>query len=560
MMRWVFGADTAPFRKGLDEMRTQTKAFSGSVKGMLAGAIGVGAAIAGFKNLFVEMDRVQKLALRFGESAETIQKVSLAAGLAGSSIESVAKSLAFATKGAYEAATGTGSMAESFKDLGINAGEFVNMSMEDKVLTLSDALKNSGGSGETLAKMMAIIGKSGGEMIPLLSQSTEEIKKQFDETSTVSQSTVDSIANFNDEVTKIKQNLQVFGGVVVNAFRLVFGSIGLYIGTGVTVASDALTFLINSASAAGDILGSIFTGDLKGAAAGIKRFKNTTSEFGKDLKNDFTVAKDGAKEMWDEIYGKKSGGKTAGPDVEDVVGKAEELLKIEEEKKKLSEEIAKLKEEAAMSELSNADKILKLEERRAELAKNTGDDVAGLEAQKEILEVDKEIKKIREDQAKITDAAGKKADDLAKKAQEKEAKKNEDIQKAKDEETKVDRDKAFGAADDQGKLDMLKKEQEVLMQKSKEAAAGGDEEAAIRLRTEAKEKGGERSDLLSSLLEKTNAGPTIATSSLAAIGAGGSSNLIGNTNLEQRKVSLLEQIAQNTGRGESGGANLPEPV
>ncbi len=34
--------DTTPFRKGLDDMRTQTKAFAGSVKGMLAGAIGVG--------------------------------------------------------------------------------------------------------------------------------------------------------------------------------------------------------------------------------------------------------------------------------------------------------------------------------------------------------------------------------------------------------------------------------------------------------------------------------------------------------------------------------------
>jgi hypothetical protein len=560
MMRWVFGADTAPFRKGLDQMRTQTKAFSGSVKGMLAGALGVGAIIAGFKSLFVEMDRVQKLGLRFGESAETIQKMSHAASLAGSDMEGLAKSITLATRNSVEAAKNGGIMADAFADLGINAGKFAGMSMESKVLELAKNFDGSSASAEQLAAIIQILGKSGAEMLPFLMQGQEALKKQFDDTATVSQSTVDAIANFNDSIEEMTNNLKAGGGVIVDFFRAAIGAFSIFYSNQIQTVLNLFDLVVNQAKAVGAVIEKTLSGDFDGAAKAAKRFGSNFSDFGKDLKNTFDAAQEGAKEMWEEIYGKKTKTKEVGPDIENLKEQAEAALKIEEEKKKLLEEIAKLKEDAAMSELSTAEKILKIEERRAELAKITGSDVAGLEAQKEILEGDKEIKKLREDQAKITDAAGKKADDLAKKAQEKEAKKNEDIQKAKDEETKVDRDKAFGAADDQGKLDMLKKEQEVLMMKSKEAAAGGDEEAAIRLRTEAKEKGGERSDLLSSLLEKTNAGPTIATSSLASIGAGGSSNLIGNTNLEQRKVSLLEQIAQNTGRGESGGANLPEPV
>lgn len=559
-MRWVFGADTTPFRKGLDEMRTQTKAFSGSVKGMLIGAMGVGAIISGFKSLFVEMDRVQKLGLRFGESAETIQKISHAASLAGSDMEGLAKSITLATRNSVEAAKNGGAMADAFADLGINAGKFAGMSMEEKVLELSKNFDGSSASAEHLSAIVQILGKSGAEMLPFLIQGQEALKKQFDDTATVSQSTVDAIANFNDSIEEMTNNLKVGGGVIVNFFRAIIGGVSIYIGSVVVAIMDSFSLIVNQAKAAGSVIGKTLKGDFDGAAQAMKRFGTNGLEFGKDLINNFDATKEGAKEMWDEIYGKSATKKEAGPDIENLKEQADAALKIEEDKKKLSEEIAKLKEDAAMSELSTAEQILKLEERRAELAKITGSDVAGLEAQKEILEGDKEIKKLREDQAKTTEDSSKKADDLAKKAQEKEAKKNEDLQKAKDEEMKVDRDKAFGAADDQGKLDMLKKEQEVLMQKSKAAAAGGDEEAAIRLRTEAKMKGGDMSDLASQIADKNNAGPTIATSSLAAIGAGGSANLLGNTNLEQRKVSLLEQIAQNTGRTETGSQKLPEPV
>lgn len=553
MMRWVFGADTTPFRKGLDEMRTQTKAFSGSIKGMLIGAIGVGAIINGFKNLFVEMDRVQKLALRFGASAEEVQKISHAASLAGTDMEGLAKAITVATRNSVEAAQNGGELAKAFGRLGIDASKFANLSMEGKVLALAENFDGSSASAEQLTDIIKVLGKSGAEMLPLLIQGQEELRKQFDETSTVSQSTVDTIATFNDAIESLKQKAQVAGGEVVAFFAYMFGGIKAIIERSVADTQAVFTAVVDSATTTGDIIEKVFSGDLGGAAKSAKKFQSIWS---KELKNISKNAEDfGVK--WNEINNPKGKPQKKIVDVEAIA----EMEKAEERKKKLTEEIAKLKEEAAMDELSIAEKLLALEEKRIALGGDiefSGGDT--LDQQKEYLETEKEIKKLKEEQAKITEDAAKKADDLAKKAQEKEAKKNEDLQKAKDEEAKVDRDKAFGAADDQGKLDMLKKEQEVLMQKSKEAAAGGDEEAAIRLRTEAKMKEADRTDLLDSLLEKTNAGPTIATSSLAAIGAGGSANLLGNTNLEQRKVSLLEQIAQNTGRTETGSQKLPEPV
>jgi len=233
-LKWVFGADTGPFRRGLNDMRSQTKSFAGSMKGMLAGALGLGAITAAFRSMFVEMDRVQKLGLRFGETAETIQKVKLAADLAGSEIEGLAKAITVATRNAHEAATGNIEYAETFETLGIDAAAFINLPMEEKISLLAKSLESGAGSGEKLALMMDILGKGGADLIPLLTQGQEELQKQFANTSTVSQGTVDSIANFNDALTKLKQKAQVVGGAVGlhNPLHQVYGLHSQVVGLG----------------------------------------------------------------------------------------------------------------------------------------------------------------------------------------------------------------------------------------------------------------------------------------------------------------------------------------
>lgn len=169
MLKWVFGADISPFKKSLGQMRDQTKALSGSLKGQLASALGLGVVGGYFKNLFTEMDRVQKIGQRFGETAEVVQKIGHAASLAGSSLEGVAKGLTVVTKNAYEAATGNEKFAEAFAALGIKAEEFVNLPMDEKVVLLARAMEGAQGNGQKLALAMQVLGKGGAELIPLLS-------------------------------------------------------------------------------------------------------------------------------------------------------------------------------------------------------------------------------------------------------------------------------------------------------------------------------------------------------------------------------------------------------
>ena len=555
-LKWVFGADTGPFRRGLNDMRSQTKSFAGSMKGMLAGALGLGAITAAFRSMFVEMDRVQKLGLRFGETAETIQKVKLAADLAGSEIEGLAKAITVATRNAHEAATGNIEYAETFETLGIDAAAFINLPMEEKISLLAKSLESGAGSGEKLALMMDILGKGGADLIPLLSQGQEALQEQFANTSTVSQGTVDSIANFNDALTKLKQKAQVVGGSVINGFRLMIAVIGAGVGTiagGIMISLDTL---MKAATLAGSSIKMALSGNLIGATRESMKFGAVLKSALNDAKNNISATGEVIGEAFNEIFDPKSKGSTPAAAFEDAQAKAEELAKIEKERKKLAEDIAKLEEDARIRQLSLAEKILDAEKRRADLAKQAaegGDTPEGLKARKEELAVEKELEALRKQQGaeatKTTKATENKAKELAGLAER---------------EAGVDRSNLMAKMGDAEKIAFLEKERDSF---AATAGSATDPKAAAEARISAKERQGEIDGIRQSLADKLqgeadgiDTGPVIATSSLAEVGGGGNAAIFGSETREQRKVELLAEIASLLRDSEGGESTPIEPT
>jgi hypothetical protein len=554
MMKWVFGADTTPFRKGLDEMRTQTKAFSGSVSKMLLGAFSVGAVVSGFKILITQMARINDLSARFGETAETMQVLSHSAVMAGTDLEAVARAMTIATKNSYAAAAGNKTMADSFAMMGINASEFVNLPMEQKVLALAKAMESGKGDGEKLALAMKILGKSGGDMIPLLSQGFEELNAQMEGTSVVSQSTVDSMAKLDDAFEALKQKATVVGAAIYDGLRMIGVPIGVVVATAVMTAITSLKTLAESALDAGAIVGNVLSGDFESAGKVAERFKNRVKDAFAETKANAKAAGAAISETYDDIYGApknkagdKSGAATA-------IADAENLLKIEEEKKKLAEEIAKLEEESKMRSLSLAEQIYELEKKR--LALNEGlqgkDEVEQLQDRKDALEIDKQIGELKKKQQDEAEKSAKEISDAT-------AETSKRIAEAATREAEAQRNRAFESADNNGKAKILKQEQKDLQRQSYEAGKAGDYEAQIDKRAAAAAKGDELNDLLKTGLEGI-AQPAIATSSLASIGAGGSANLLTSDTIEQRKISILQMIADNTARSDTGETKIPEPV
>ena len=525
MLKWTFGADTKPFQAGLAEMRTQTQAFSKSLGGMFAGAIGVGALIAGAKSFIEEMARIDDLSKRFGESAETIQRVGNAAELAGADLETVAKAMTKVTQNAVAAAGGGKKMGEAFAALGIDAAAFADMSMDQKMIALSAAFVDSGSQANGLAAMMEVLGKSAAELIPLLAEGPEGLKKVFKESDVVAQSAVNSMAKVDDAMAASSQWAKKFTGQAIQGFQ-------------------ALWIMMKHVGETHDIFDkdfSIFKPRVMGG--------DELAELEESLMPELAPPKKP---------------KTGAPDPE----ADKELL---EDKKKLAEEIAELEEEARQRQLSLDQKILEARQKLFDIASTprTPGELGTMEMDRDKLETQAKLNDLLEEQSQEQIKAAKELDGIKKKAQDKIDKeadekkdKQERVEGLLDEEEQVERDGAFDALKtNEDKIKFLEREKAGLLEKADEALFAGDEEGEIEARTEAKRKQIEINGIKKEDSEKT-ATPTIAAEDLRRAGGGGFARL--TTSDPQREaltrfdtmILELREINRKTNGGES---TVPPP-
>jgi len=120
MLKWVFGADSTPFNKGLRDMRKQTEKFSQNVGGMIAGAIGTTAIIAGFKKVIAAASAVNEQMSKseqvFGSHSKAVQDWS----------KGLAKSFGQSQRSALEA---SGQFGTLFNGIGLGSEQSAKMSM-----------------------------------------------------------------------------------------------------------------------------------------------------------------------------------------------------------------------------------------------------------------------------------------------------------------------------------------------------------------------------------------------------------------------------------------------
>jgi len=116
-------------------------------------------------------DAMNDLSQRTGVSVEALAKFKKAAATSGTDIDNVAKSLGRLSKGMFEAATtGKGKAADALNALGISAKDAAgNIKSADAVtLEVANRFKAMPDGVTKTALAMALFGKSGAEMIPML--------------------------------------------------------------------------------------------------------------------------------------------------------------------------------------------------------------------------------------------------------------------------------------------------------------------------------------------------------------------------------------------------------
>lgn len=213
-LRVVLGADTAELEAGLKSASSSVAKFANGLKGALAiaGIASVGAALASsLKGAVDQADKLSKSSQKIGIPTEQLSALKYAADLSDVSMESLEKSVSKLSRTMTEAAAKpTSEAANAFRALGVSVTDSNGKLRPTQDVLFSIADKFSGlkdGAGKT-AVAMAIFGRAGADMIPLLNAGKSGIQELMDEARqlgiVISSETGKSAEEFNDNLKRLK--------------------------------------------------------------------------------------------------------------------------------------------------------------------------------------------------------------------------------------------------------------------------------------------------------------------------------------------------------------------
>lgn len=259
-----FSANGTRYRAGLEEMRRNTNKWTGDVKKMIGSAFAAGAAVTFLRNLSEELDRIAKLASRLDITTDSLQRIKHAADLAGADLETTARALTMVARNAGEAAAGNEQMASAFEALGINVQEFIQMRPEEQLMALSRGLKAAEGSGQDLAAILDVMGRAGAELVPLLRGGPEALAEALAEANVYSEQTIRSMENFNDTITRLKNDGIPVVDVLLRLVETLARALGTVAGTVASVVVSNFRELTGIVENLGAAIAAAFTLDPEG--------------------------------------------------------------------------------------------------------------------------------------------------------------------------------------------------------------------------------------------------------------------------------------------------------
>jgi hypothetical protein len=218
---------TTAFRKvngGLSKLDSKLKTTSGNLRlmnggmgklaGLMGGVIGVAAITNYAKNLLTVGDRLQKVSLQLGISVEKLQAYQFAASQSGVDTEALNTALNKFNTRIGEAALKTPESTTAFTNLGISIFD-TNGELKESPLLIeeaSDKIAAMKSPAEKSAAAVALFGKAGVDMLPLLNLGAEGVKAYeqtlVDAGAVISQDAANDISTFNDKIDLLSRTFQ----------------------------------------------------------------------------------------------------------------------------------------------------------------------------------------------------------------------------------------------------------------------------------------------------------------------------------------------------------------
>lgn len=172
--------------KGLLAVEARMKALGSGLTSiglkMMAGGSAMLAPLLAATHAFTEAgDAADKMAQRTGMTAESITQLASAAEMSGLSIEDIESSFRKYQKTLAAAASGNKEATQTLLDLGLSVEQLEAMSPDEQFEALADAVSKVEGPTNRANAAMAVFGKSGTVLLPMLEGGAEglrELKQQ----------------------------------------------------------------------------------------------------------------------------------------------------------------------------------------------------------------------------------------------------------------------------------------------------------------------------------------------------------------------------------------------
>jgi hypothetical protein len=232
-------ASTGALTKGLKSASSQMQSFSGQIKSinsrmgtlvLLQGAQMFAGFVRGVSNAVRSLismgqaqagviDQTSKLSRRLGLTYGELSGLSLAADLAGVSMNQVGTAMTKADVLMTKAAGGSRSAAAAFERLGLNIGQLQGMSGADRFEAIASAISALPTAAERSAAAVALFGRAGAQLLPLFEGGADGIRQAREEAEKFGLALTNrqgqAVEAMNDAFTRVQRAISGVVGQVV---------------------------------------------------------------------------------------------------------------------------------------------------------------------------------------------------------------------------------------------------------------------------------------------------------------------------------------------------------
>ena len=160
------------------------------------------------------MDKMNEASQKTGIAVEALSQLGYAAKMSGVDTESFTSAMVKFNRAIAEGATGSGSAAAAFKAIGISAAELKSSNPDEILARVAEKFSGYADGATKTALAVAIFGRAGADMIPMLNEGSKGIAAMREEAdklgATINTSAAKAADQFNDNLDRMMIKMKSF--------------------------------------------------------------------------------------------------------------------------------------------------------------------------------------------------------------------------------------------------------------------------------------------------------------------------------------------------------------